>query len=168
MPENMEIFNYDAEILELVTAQNEYEKDLQETQSEIYRVEGDYLEETNKYGNILNGWDKYLNSNTFSTKDKINAGKPYKVGESDRLFSSSSVNYKSSISQKKINQAEDAASSKQLCKNELISVKQKPKIDPSEATDVTKSLSSHLPGTKIKKLKQKHPIKEVLPPVKKS
>ena len=103
----------------------------------------------------MNGWDKYLRNDTFNKNDKNKVGKPYKV--EDRFFSSSSVNYKSSISQKKIDQVEDAASCEELCKNELISVEKKREIDASEASDVKISSlnqNSPLSGTKIIKLER--------------
>jgi len=157
MSETPKIIHDDkAELLELVKLQKEYEDSLQNIQRQIHSFEGNYIEETKPYGNILDGWDKYLSNKTFNTKDKNNAGnrKPYKVKESDRLFSSSSVTYKSSISQKKISQVEEANSDTESDKTESKSVKRKLKLDGNDKD-----------ATVVKKT----PVKEnVAPPAKES
>ena len=35
---------------------------LQNIQRQIHNFEGNYIEETKQYGNILDGWDKYLST----------------------------------------------------------------------------------------------------------
>lgn len=63
------------------------EEDLRRVEKQIYELEGEYLQETVKDGNILRGWDSYLGKGASSGAiRRIN-----RFREADRLFSGSSV-----------------------------------------------------------------------------
>lgn len=73
------------ELRELLVRKKQADKDLAQLEAQIYKLEGNYLEDTQQGGNIIRGFDGYL-------KGLVNTRKS-QFSESDRLFSLSSVSY---------------------------------------------------------------------------
>ena len=64
------------------------EEDLRRVEKQIYQLEGEYLQDTVKDGNIIRGWDSYL-GNTSASSGAIRRINRFR--EADRMFSASSV-----------------------------------------------------------------------------
>jgi chromatin modification-related protein EAF6 len=73
-----------SELHQLHEQKRKIEKQLKALESQIYALEGTYLEETHQIGNIARGWDGFLAA-------RPSGPKRMKFRETDRLFSMSSV-----------------------------------------------------------------------------
>jgi len=62
--------------------------DLKKVEREIFDLEEKYLEDTNQHGNIVKGWDGYLNS---KPKALTNAQRRVKILDKHRIFTNSST-----------------------------------------------------------------------------
>lgn len=111
------------ELRDLIIRKKQADKDLAQLEAQIYKLEGNYLEDTQQGGNIVRGFDGYL-------KGMINTRKST-FAESDRLFSLSSVSY-----------SETAQTDKTTVKN-----KKRRKTIDATASDSDEGSVTQYPGT---------------------
>ena len=78
-----------AELQKLQERKAALEEELAKTEKQIYDLEGEYLQETLKDGNILRGWDSYLGTSGGGSSGAIRRINRFR--EADRMFSMSSV-----------------------------------------------------------------------------
>ncbi|KAI1319994.1 Chromatin modification- protein meaf6 [Mortierella claussenii] len=123
------------ELNELMTRKKMVDRNLAALENSIYAFEGSYLEDTQHGGNIIRGFDGYINS-------KADKGR-VKYSESDRLFSMSSTTFVKALQTK---DNPDQESSQDESKRSSSSKRPNPKSSTSSLIAGPSSISS-LPGS---------------------
>ncbi|KAF9170495.1 Chromatin modification- protein meaf6 [Mortierella sp. AD011] len=108
------------ELNELMTRKKLVDRNLAGLENSIYAFEGSYLEDTQHGGNIIRGFDGYINSK--ADKSRV------KYSESDRLFSMSSTTFTKAL---QIKENPDPESSQDESKRSSSSSK---RLNPKSST----------------------------------
>ncbi|KAG0239496.1 Chromatin modification- protein meaf6 [Mortierella sp. GBA43] len=126
------------ELSELISRKKIVDRNLASLENSIYAFEGSYLEDTQHGGNIIRGFDGYINSK--SDKSRV------KYSESDRLFSMSSTTF---------TKAHTRTTRQSSCSVIALQIKENP--DQESSQDEGKRPSS-ISSTKRPNLKTSGPI----------
>ncbi|KAI9241937.1 hypothetical protein MVEG_03607 [Podila verticillata NRRL 6337] len=119
------------ELNDLISRKKIVDRNLAGLENSIYAFEGSYLEDTQHGGNIIRGFDGYIN--TKADKSRV------KYSESDRLFSMSSTTFTKAL---QIKENPDPESSQDETKRSSSSSSNK---RPNPKTSSTASLSAPMP-----------------------
>jgi len=84
----MSLSNTNTSATNLTQRKRQLEEDLKVIERQIFDLEENYIEETNHYGNIIKGWDGYLN---VKAKSLQNVSRRLKISNKNRIFSNSST-----------------------------------------------------------------------------
>eukprot|EP01135_Chromosphaera_perkinsii_P007829 Nk52_evm21s1020 gene=Nk52_evmTU21s1020 len=76
------------ELEKLLNERQRIKKDLESCERNIYTLEGSYLEDTQHYGNVVKGWEGYLQNRTGNSASVQKRSRRAK--DSERIFSLSS------------------------------------------------------------------------------
>ena len=68
--------------------QNQLEEDLRQVERQIYELEEHYIERTQAYGNVVKGWEGFLN---YRIQKPGLPQRRTRIARADRIFSNSSV-----------------------------------------------------------------------------
>lgn len=85
----------------------ELEQELAQLEIQIFDLEGSYLEESTQFGNVLKGWEGFLNAAQLK-----NSGVKRTVKDGERMFSLSSVSSPLSSANDKLRKKDEKPSSK--------------------------------------------------------
>ena len=85
----------------------ELEQELAQLERQIFDLEGSYLEESTQFGNVLKGWEGFLNAAQLK-----NSGVKRTVKDGERMFSLSSVTSPLSSANDKLRKKDEKPSSK--------------------------------------------------------
>ncbi|KAI9277447.1 histone acetyltransferase subunit NuA4-domain-containing protein [Sporodiniella umbellata] len=96
------------ELKAILNRKKQIDANLVNLEHSIYKFEGSYLEDTQNNGNIIRGFDGYLNTRTDRRKPKFT--------ELDRLFSLSSSTYQKALTQKA--EEEESSQDEQITKKD--------------------------------------------------
>eukprot|EP00808_Paulinella_micropora_P002716 g46623.t1 len=73
---------------DITTRQAQLEEELKTIEKQIWDLEAAYIEDTNQYGNVIKGWDGYMNTKPIRKQGHT---RKMKIPLKDRIFSQSST-----------------------------------------------------------------------------